>query len=58
MTVRKEVLYNILIEFGILMKLVRLIKIFLNETYSEVCIGSNLLDSFPTQNDTKRGDIL
>jgi hypothetical protein len=58
MTVRKEVLYNILIEFGILMKLVRLIKLYLNETYSKDCICKNLLDSFPTQNDTKRGDIL
>jgi len=32
--VRREVLYNILIEFGIPMKLVRLIKMCLNETYS------------------------
>jgi hypothetical protein len=35
-SVRREVLYNILIEFGILMKLVRLIKMCLNETYSKV----------------------
>jgi hypothetical protein len=32
-SVRSEVLYNILTEFGILMKLERLIKICLNETY-------------------------
>jgi hypothetical protein len=31
-SVRREVLYNILIEFGIAMKLVRLIKMCLNET--------------------------
>jgi hypothetical protein len=32
-------MYNILIETGIVMKLVRLIKIFLNENRSEVRIG-------------------
>jgi hypothetical protein len=31
-SVRREVLYNIFIEFGVLMKLVRLIKMCLNET--------------------------
>jgi len=33
-SVKREVLYNILIEFGITMKLVWLIKICLNETYN------------------------
>jgi len=33
-SVRREVLYNILIECGIPMKLVRLIKMCLTETYS------------------------
>jgi len=36
---RREVLYSILTEFGIPMKLVRLIKMCLNETYSKVCTG-------------------
>jgi len=28
----------------------------LNETYSKVCIGKNLSDAFPIQNDLKQGD--
>jgi len=35
-SVRRDVLYNILIEFGIVMEMVRLIKIYLTETYSRV----------------------
>jgi hypothetical protein len=38
-SVRKEVLYNILIEFGIPRKLVGLIQMCLNETYSTMCVG-------------------
>jgi hypothetical protein len=34
-TVRREVLYSILIEFGVPMKLVRLIKMCLNRTYGK-----------------------
>jgi hypothetical protein len=51
-------LYNILIEFEIPMKLVRLIKMCLNEIYSRVYIGKHLSDSFPVQTGLKRGDIL
>jgi hypothetical protein len=40
------------------MKLVQLIKVFLNETYSKVRIGKHLYDSFPTQNGSKQEDAL
>ena len=57
-SVRWEVLYNILIEFGIPKKLVRLIKICLTETYSRVRVGKNLSDMFPIRNGLKQGDAL
>jgi hypothetical protein len=57
-SVRREVLYNILIEFGIPLNLVRLIKMCLNETYSNVRIGKHLSDNFPIQNGLKQGDAL
>jgi hypothetical protein len=56
--VRREVLYDVLIEFGVPMKLVRLIKMCLNEIYSKVHIGKHLSDSFPIQNGLKQGDAL
>ena len=37
-------MYNILIEFGIPMTLVRLIKMCLNETYSRVGVGRHVYD--------------
>jgi hypothetical protein len=51
-------LYNILIEFGISRKLVGLIKMCLNETYSRVRIGKNLSDKFTIENGLKKGDAL
>jgi hypothetical protein len=53
-----EVLYNILIEFGILRKQVGLIKMGLNETYNTVHIDKNLYKKFPVQNGLKEGDAL
>jgi hypothetical protein len=40
------------------MKLVRLIKMCLNETYSKVHIGKQLSHSFPIQNGVKQEDAL
>jgi hypothetical protein len=55
-SVRREVLYNILIEFGVPLKPARLIKMCLNETYSKVRIGKYSSDNFPIQNGLKQGD--
>ena len=49
-SVRREVLYSILIEFGIPKKLVRLIKMCLAVTYSIVRVGKNLSEMFPIRN--------
>jgi len=57
-SVRREVLYNILVEFGIPKKLVRLIKMCLTETYSRIRVGKNLSDMFPIRNALKQGDAL
>jgi hypothetical protein len=57
-SVRREVLYSILIEFGIPRKLVGLIKMCLNETYSRACIVRNLFHEFPIQNGLKQGNAL
>jgi hypothetical protein len=40
------------------MKLVRLLKMCLNETYSRVRVGKHLPDMFPIRNDLKQGDVL
>ena len=55
---RREVLYNILIEFGICMKLVRLIKVCLTETCSRVRISKHVSDMFPIKNGLTQGDAL
>jgi hypothetical protein len=47
--VRKELLCNILIEFGVLMKLIRLIKMYLNQTYSKLNVDEQLCEMFPIQ---------
>jgi hypothetical protein len=48
-SIKREALYNILVEFGIPKKLVRLIKMYLNEIYSKIRTGKPLSDKFPIQ---------
>ena len=55
---RREVLYNIIIEFGIPMKLVRLRKMCLYKTRNRVRVGKHLLAIFPIKNDFKQGYTL
>ena len=57
-SVRREVLYNILIEFCIPMKLVRLIKMCVNETYSRVQECRHMSDMFPIRKGLKQVDAL
>ena len=57
-SVRREVLYNILIEFGVPKKLVRVVKMCLTETYSRFRVGKNSSDMFPIRNSLKQGDAL
>jgi hypothetical protein len=57
-SVRREIVYSILIEFGIPRKVVGITKVCLNETYGRVCIGKNLSDRFTVQNGLKQGDAL
>ena len=51
-------MYNILLEFGVPKKLVRLVKMCSTETYSRVRVRKNLSDRFPIRNGLKQGDAL
>jgi hypothetical protein len=57
-SIRRAVLYNILTEFGVLMKPVRLIKICLNETYGKAHVYKHLSDNVSIQYGLKQGDAL
>ena len=49
---------NIVIEVRIFMKLVRLIKMCLNETSNRVRVGRHLSDMFPNKNGLQQGAVL
>jgi hypothetical protein len=52
-SVRRDALYNIVIEFGIPMKLtVRLIKMFLNKSYNRLQVDKHM---FPIKNGLEQG---
>jgi hypothetical protein len=53
----REGLYNIFLEFGIPMKLVRIIKMCLDETCCIVQVGIHLSVMFPIKNGWKQGDV-
>jgi len=57
-SVRREILFNSLVEFDIPMKLVGLMKMCLAETYSRFLVGKNLSDMFPIRNGLKQGVAL
>jgi hypothetical protein len=55
---RREVMCNILIEFGITLKLVRLIRMCLNETCSRVRVIKLLSDRFSIKEALEKGEAL
>jgi len=57
-SVRREILYNILSEYVIPKKLVRIIKMCLNEIHCRVQVGKYFSAIFPVRNGLKKGDAL
>jgi hypothetical protein len=56
-TTEVKITENILLEFGVPKKLVRLFEMCSNETYRKVRVGKRLSDKFPIQNGLKQGNI-
>jgi hypothetical protein len=54
----KKYCVTFLLNLVYVMKLVRQIKMYSDETCNEVCMGKNLFDAFPIQNGLKYEDAL
>jgi hypothetical protein len=54
----REILYNVLTEFGLPTELARLIKLCLNETYSSIHMVKQLAGTFSSRNGPKQGEAL
>ena len=57
-SIKREYLLDILVKFGVLKKLVRLIKTCLDGIQSKVRIGNYLSSTIPIENGLKQGDAL
>ena len=57
-SIKREKLYNILIQFGIPKKLVQLVRMCLSDPISRVRVGNNMSDSFEIRSGLKQGDAL
>jgi hypothetical protein len=57
-SVKREVIYNIMLEFGIPKKQIRLVRMCSNETYNKDRISRLLSDTFPIRNGLKQGNAL
>jgi len=55
-SVGREVSYNIIIQFGISMKQVKVMSMCLNELYNKVWIHEHFFATFPVKNGLKQGD--
>ena len=54
----REISYNVLIVFSISVKLVRLVKMFLHEAFSDALTGKKFSDEFQTASGLEQGDDL
>jgi hypothetical protein len=57
-SIGSEVLHNILTKFSFAMKLIRLLKVYLNKAYSTVCVGKHLSEAFLIQNGLKQWSFI